>query len=32
MIAAQSANTRSIIANAVLEEMLILTYGADRWL
>ena len=32
MITAQSANARSVIANAVLEEMLILTDGAERWL
>jgi hypothetical protein len=32
MITAQSANTRSIIANVLLEELLILTDGAERWL
>jgi hypothetical protein len=32
MIAAQSANARSIVANVLLEELLILTDGAERWL
>ena len=32
MIAAQSANARSIVANVLLKELLILTDGAERWL